>query len=172
MKHKFGSIYEDPTELPPHRGVFYHKIPLKHDVEPVNTKPYIYPLKERDVIEHLVQEMLDRGIIQNSSNPFASHVVLVGKKDGTWRLCNDYRELNKRTIKDKFPIPIVEELIDELAGTAIFTKLDLGDGYHQLRLHPDDVFKTSFKTHTGDFEFLVMPFSLTNAPTSFQGWMN
>lgn len=88
--------------------------------------------------------MFDNGIMQHSCSP-----LLVGKKDGTWRLCVDYRELNKHTIKEKFPIPIVEELIDELASSVIFSKIDLRAGYHQLRVCDEDVYKTAFKTHLG-----------------------
>ncbi|XP_056690117.1 uncharacterized protein [Spinacia oleracea] len=113
LKVTYSMVFEEPTVLPPIRGVFDHSIPLDPGATPVNIRPYRYPLKQRDVIEQLVQEMLDRGIIQPSASPFASPVVLVGKKDGTWRLCVDYRELNSKTIKNKFPIPVIDELIDE-----------------------------------------------------------
>ncbi|GMJ03385.1 hypothetical protein HRI_004007700 [Hibiscus trionum] len=119
--------------MPPPRS-HDHAIVLKEGSQPVNLRPYRFPHFQKNEIERQIQEMLRSSIIQTSKSPFASPCLLVKKKDGTWRLCVDYRQLNAMTIKNKFPIPVVEDLLDELAGANNFSKIDLRSGYWQIRI--------------------------------------
>jgi hypothetical protein len=171
LVQQFDTLFQELKSLPSQRD-FDHSIPLIEGVKPVNVKPYRYNPAQKDEIERQIKEMLCNGVIQQSSSPFASPVLLVKKKDGSWRICVDYRQLNTITVKNKYPMPVVDELLDELHGAKWFSKLDMKSGYHQIRVKPADEHKTAFQTHSGHWEFRVMPFGLTNAPATFQEAMN
>ncbi|GKA11996.1 reverse transcriptase [Tanacetum coccineum] len=129
---QYADVFEIPTDVPLKIN-HDHRIPLKEGTQPINIRPCRHPPTQKDAIEAMVKELLEASVIKHSTSPFASPIVIVKKKDNTWRMCIDYRQLNKHTIKDKFPIPVIEELIDELHGATIFSKLDLRSGYHQIR---------------------------------------
>lgn len=132
-EHK--QVFQDPQTLPPQR-CYDHAIPLVPGAVPVNARPYHYSPQHKTEIEQQVKQLLEARLITHSHSPFASPVLLVKKKDGTWRLCIDYRKLNDLTIKNRFPMPLIEEILDELAE--YFTKLDMKSGYHQVRMLPAD----------------------------------
>lgn len=169
---QYLNVFEDmPKGLSPSRGLEY-TMELETRAKPVMVPPYRHLKAYKDEIERTSKELLDMGFIWPSSNPFASLVVLVTKKDGTIRMCIDYRLLNKKTIKNIYPILKVDDLIDELHGAKYFSKIDLRSGYHQIRMKKENIHKTTFKCHYGHFEFFVMPFRLTNASATFQSTMN
>lgn len=157
------------------------QLPVTHTVEhtintgdstPIHSRPYRVSSSERNVIETHVSDMLNRGVIQPSSSPWSSPVVLVKKKDGTWRFCIDFRKLNKVTKKDVYPLPRIDDLLDCLNGSEYFSSLDLRSGYWQIPVSPSDREKTAFITPDGLFEFTVMPFGLSNAPATFERMMD
>jgi hypothetical protein len=171
LLQEFADVFTTSTSLPPQRE-HDHGIPLKSDTRPPNIRPYRVPHQQKDEVEKLIQSMLKDELFNPNSSPYSSPAILVRKKDGSWRLCIDYRELNSRTVKNKFPIPVIEDLLDEFHGVKFFSKLDLRSGYHQIRMKGEDVHKTAFKTYFRHYEFTVMPFGLTNAPATFQVLMN
>jgi hypothetical protein len=167
---EYEDIFQEPQESPPQRSVG-HAITLIEGAKPVNLRQYRLPFHQKNAMEDLIKHMLSTQMIRPNISPYSSPVILVKKKDGNWRMCVDYKQLNFNTVKNKYPIPIIEDLLDELFGAQVFTKIDLRSGYHQIRMKEEDIQKTAFTTHLGHFEYVVMPFGLTNAPATFQSLM-
>jgi hypothetical protein len=171
LLEKFEDVFATPTGLPLPRARDHH-IHLLPTTAPIAVRLYRYPQLQKDELEQQCRTLKQQGLIRRSTSAFSALVLLVKKADDTRRLCMDYCALNYCTVKNKFPILVVEELLDELHGAKFFTRLDLRSGYHQVRMYPAYVKKMAFCTHDDLYEFLVMPFGLTNTPTTFQALMN
>ncbi|KAL0551316.1 hypothetical protein IC582_010402 [Cucumis melo] len=162
---------EELPGLPPHREVEF-AIELEPGTVPISRAPYRMAPAELKELKVQLQELLDKGFIRPSVSPWGAPVLFVKKKDGSMRLCIDYRELNKVTVKNRYPLPRIDDLFDQLQGATVFSKIDLRSGYHQLRIKDEDVPKTAFRSRYGHYEFIVMSFGLTNAPEVFMDLMN
>ncbi|GKC21935.1 putative reverse transcriptase domain-containing protein [Tanacetum coccineum] len=162
---------EDLSGLPPQRQVEF-RIDLVPGVTPIAKSPYRLAPSEMQELSRQLQELQDKGFIRPSYSPWGAPVLFVKKKDGLFRICIDYRELNKLTVKNRYPLSRIDDLFDQLQGSRYFSKIDLRSGYHQLYVHEDDILKTTFRMRYGYFEFTVMPFGLTNAPAVFIDLMN
>ncbi|GJT49449.1 putative reverse transcriptase domain-containing protein [Tanacetum coccineum] len=162
---------EDLPGLPPTRQVEF-QIDLIPGAAPVARAPYRLAPSEMKELSEQLKELSDKGFIRPSSSPWGAPVLFVKKKDGSFRMCIDYRELNKLTVKNRYPLPRIDDLFDQLQGSSVYSKIDLRSGYHQLRVREEDIPKTAFRTRYGHYEFQVMPFGLTNAPAVFMDLMN
>ncbi|GJX66218.1 putative reverse transcriptase domain-containing protein [Tanacetum coccineum] len=162
---------EDLPGLPPIRQVEF-QIDLVPGAAPVARAPYRLAPSEMEELSTQLQELSDKRFIRPSSSPWGASVLFVKKKDGSFRMCIDYRELNKLTVKNRYPLPRIDDLFDQLQGSSVYSKIDLRSGYHQLRVRDEDIPKTAFRTRYGHYEFQVMPFGLTNAPAVFMDLMN
>jgi hypothetical protein len=172
---------DDHPILREYKDVFLEEVsglPLRRDVDfapgavSVSRTPYRMSTPELVELKLQLKEMMDKGYIRPSVSPWGAPVLFVKKKDGTLRLCIDYRQLNKVTIKNKYPLPRIDDLFDQLGGASIFSKIDLRSGYHQVQIKGEDIHKTAFRIQYGHYEFVVVPFGLTNALATFMCLMN
>ncbi|KAJ0853329.1 putative nucleotidyltransferase, Ribonuclease H [Helianthus annuus] len=169
---EFPQVFPDDLPgLPPSRDIDF-RIDLIPGANPVAKAPYRLAPSEMRELSNQLQELLEKGFIRPSTSPCGAPVLSVKKKDGSFRMCIDYRELNKLTIKNRYPLPRIDDLFDQLQGAKCFSKIDLRLGYHQLRIQEEDIPKTAFRTRYGHYEFVVMPFGLSNAPAVFMDLMN
>ncbi|KAL0534735.1 hypothetical protein IC582_029028 [Cucumis melo] len=169
---EYPDVFPDKLPgLPPPKEVDF-AIELELGTAPISRAPYRMAPAELKELKVQLQELLDKGFIRPSVSPWGAPVLFVKKKDGSMRLCIDYRELNKVTVKNRYPLPRIDDLFDQLQGATVFSKIDLRSGYHQLRIRDGDIPKTAFRSRYGHYKFVVMPFGLTNAPAVFMDLMN
>jgi len=169
---EFPDVFpDDLLGLPPDRDVEF-KIELLPGTAPISRRPYRMPPNELAKLKTQLNELLKKGLIHPSYSPWGCPAIFVKKKDQSLRICVDYRPLNAVTIKNKYPLPRIDILFDQLSKVKVFSKIDLRSGYHQIKIRPEDVPKTAFSTRFGLYEYLVMSFGLTNAPTHFMYLMN
>ena len=170
---EYRDVFKDklPIGPPPEREVV-HSIEVQPGSEPTYRTPYRLRPAEQDELEEQVRDLLAQGFIRPSQSPYGAPVLFVPKKDGRWRMCIDYRALNRQTVKDRYPLPRIDTLLDRLGRAKVFSKLDLASGYHQIAMDDSSIYRTAFTTSLGQWEFLVMPFGLCNAPATFQRLMN
>ena len=159
-------------QLPPHRGHLDHSILLEPDARPQFGPIYNLSEVELETLRKYIEENLEKGFIRPSTSPFGAPVLFVKKNDGSLRLCVDYRALNRITVKNRYPLPLISQLLDRLKHAKYYTKIDLRSAYNLLRIAQGDEWKTAFRTRYGHFEYCVMPFGLTNAPATFQSYIN
>ncbi|GKB27887.1 putative reverse transcriptase domain-containing protein [Tanacetum coccineum] len=172
IRKDFPEVFpEDLPGLPPTRQVEF-QIDLVPGAAPMARAPYSLAPSELQELSTQLQELSDKGFIRPSSSPWGAPVLFVKKKDGSFRMCIDYHELNKLTVKNRYPLPRINDLFDQLQGSSVYSKIDLRSGYHQLRVREEDIPKTTFRTRYSHYEFQVMPFGLTNAPAVFMDLMN
>jgi len=170
--HEFEDVFLDEVPgLPPSREVKF-SIDLVPGTGPILMAPYRMALAELVELKKQIKELMEKQFIRPSTSPWGAPVLLVKKKDGSSRLCVDYRQLNKMTIKNKYPLTRIDDLMDQLHGSSVFSKIDLRSGYHQILVKADDVQKTTFRSRYGHYEYVVMPFGMTNASAVFMNYMN
>ncbi|GJP44416.1 hypothetical protein CLOM_g3824, partial [Closterium sp. NIES-68] len=170
---KYPEIFPDdlPAGLPPSRPED-HRIELEPGAQPTVQRQFRLSQPELEELQQQLDYLMTKGFIRPSTSPYAAPILFTPKKDGGFRMCIDYRALNRITIKSRYSIPLADDLLDQLRGAKFFSKIDLRGGYHQIRVTADDCHKTAFRTRYGNYEYLVMPFGLTNAPSTFQMTMN
>jgi len=172
IKAEYKDVFAPITECPPKRADIDHTIKLVDGATPTFKRPYRMTREEELEVMKQIDDALKKGLIEPSVSPFGAPVLFVQKKDGTLRMCVDYRALNKITVRDRYPLPRIDDLLDKLHGCTVFSSLDLQSGYHQIRISDEDKPKTAMVTPFGQFQFKVLCFGLTNAPATFQRVMN